>query len=122
MEGILRFLRGYLRVRIWGGSPERFLNLCACRGIYLWDIRRCEEFYDLYMDLKSFYKLRPIARKTGVKTAILERIGLHDFSGGKRYPHRHSAEQSGYHGAGKGDPAQFSRCHLDVDEACGNRP
>lgn len=79
MEKALRFLRGYLHVRIWGYSPERFLNLCAARGIYLWDIRRSEEYYDLYMDLKSFYMLRPIARKTGVKAVILERIGLPFF-------------------------------------------
>lgn len=79
MEKALRFLRGYLHVRIWGYSPERFLNLCAGRGIYLWDIRRSEEYYDLYMDLKSFYMLRPIARKTGVKVVILERIGLPFF-------------------------------------------
>ncbi len=79
MEKALRFLRGYLRVRIWGCSPERFLNLCAGRGIYLWDIRRNAEYCDLYMDLKSFYLLRPIARKTGVKVVILERIGLPFF-------------------------------------------
>lgn len=79
MEKALRFLRGYLHVRIWGFSPERFLNLCAGRGIFLWDIRRSAEYYDLYMDLESFYKLRPIARKTGVKVVILERIGLPFF-------------------------------------------
>ena len=79
MEKALRFLRGYLHVRIWGFSPERFMNLCAGKGIFLWDIRRSAEYYDLYMDLQSFYKLRPIARKTGVKVVILERIGLPFF-------------------------------------------
>lgn len=79
MEQLLRFLKGYLRVRVWGFSPERFMNLCARKGIYLWNVRRNAEDIELFMELKAFFKLRPIAKKTGVRVAVLERIGLPFF-------------------------------------------
>lgn len=41
MLGILQFLKGYVRMKIWGVSPERFLNLCSNKNLLLWDI--CKE-------------------------------------------------------------------------------
>lgn len=74
-----RFLKGYLRIRITGGSPERFLNLCVGRRINLWDVQRRNDTFELNLRLKDFYLLRPLARKTGVRVAILERTGLPFF-------------------------------------------
>ena len=36
---ILNNLAGYLRIRVEGYSPERFLNLCCYHGIFLWNLR-----------------------------------------------------------------------------------
>lgn len=76
MIGILQYCRGYLRIRVRGFSPERFMNLCSNRDILLWNITREDGVYDMNISLRSFYKLRPIARKTGTRVAILERYGL----------------------------------------------
>ncbi len=76
MVGILQFLKGYVRVKIWGVSPERFLNLCSNKNILLWDICKDGDVYTMCISLRAFLQLRPIARKTGVRVVILQRYGL----------------------------------------------
>mgnify|MGYP001059900346 FL=1 len=76
MIKFLKYIRGYLRIRLWGFSPERFMNLCSNRGILLWDIVREGESYYMCISLDGFRELKPILKKTGTRVAILERYGL----------------------------------------------
>lgn len=76
MVKVLKYLRGYVRIKVWGFSPERFLNLCSNHEILLWDISREENIYYMSISLKSFYKLSSICRKTGTRVVILQRYGL----------------------------------------------
>lgn len=76
MVKFLKYIRGYLRIRVWGFSPERFMNLCSNKGILLWDIVREGESYYMYISLKGFWELKPIAKKTGTRVAVLDRYGL----------------------------------------------
>jgi len=79
MIKLLKYLRGYVRIRVWGFSPERFMNLCSNRGILLWDIVREGDTYYMCINLRGFWELRPIAKKTGTRVAVLERYGLPFF-------------------------------------------
>ena len=79
MIEFLKYLKGYLRIRVWGFSPERFMNLCSNKGILLWDIVREGDVYYMCINLKGFWALRPIVRKTGTRVAVLERYGLPFF-------------------------------------------
>lgn len=79
MIAFLKFLRGYLRIKVWGFSPERFLNLCSNKGILLWDIEGRGDFYEMCISLKNFYRLRPVVKKTGTRVVILQRYGLPFF-------------------------------------------
>ena len=79
MIELLKYLKGYLRIRVWGFSPERFMNLCSNKGILLWDIVKDGEVYSMCINLKGFRALRPIVKKTGTRVAILERYGLPFF-------------------------------------------
>jgi len=79
MIEFLKYLRGYLRIRVAGFSPERFMNLCSNKGILLWDIVREGDVYYMNINLKGFKSLRSIVRKTGTRVAILERYGLPFF-------------------------------------------
>ncbi len=79
MIRFLKYMKGYLRVRVWGFSPERFMNLCSNKGILLWDIVREGDVYYMNITLKGFWEIRPIAKKTGARVAILERYGLPFF-------------------------------------------
>ncbi len=76
MISFFRYLNGYLQIRIWGKSPERFLNLCAAKNILLWDICNYHEYYDMYISISGFKKMRDIVRKTKTKVVIQKRIGL----------------------------------------------
>ena len=76
MELLMHFLKGYVRIWVYGYSPERFLNLCANRGIFLWDIEKQEEGYILCLHKKAFFALKPIVKKTGTRVRVLHRYGL----------------------------------------------
>ncbi len=76
MLDIIKYLRGYLRIRVSGFSPERFMNLCSNKDILLWDIVQEGDSYCMCISLQSVYKLKSIARKTRTKVVILERCGL----------------------------------------------
>ncbi len=52
------------------------MNLCSNHGILLWEIHRLENGYEMKIGLADFWKLRPIARKTGTRAVVLERYGL----------------------------------------------
>lgn len=79
MVEFLKYVRGYLRIRVSGFSPERFMNLCSNKGILLWKIEREGDVYYMNIHLDGFRALRPIVRKTGTKVAVLERCGLPFF-------------------------------------------
>lgn len=76
---IMRYLKGYLRVRITGYSPERFLNLCSNKGIYLWGLTPKDNCYEMYMKIQDFRKLKSILKKTGTRISITERLGFPFF-------------------------------------------
>ena len=79
MQRILRFLRGYVKIRIKGYSPERFLNLCSHHQIDIWGLQPCKNSYEMYVKLKDFRKIRPIVRKTRTKVVLVERFGMPFF-------------------------------------------
>lgn len=79
MIKFLKYMKGYLRIRVWGFSPERFMNLCSNKGILLWDISREGDVYCMNITLRGFWELRPIVKKTGTRVAVLDRYGLPFF-------------------------------------------
>lgn len=76
MIRILKFLRGYVQIKVWGFAPERFLNLCGNKNILLWDIKRDGEIYYMCISLAGFRQLKGIARKTRTRVVIQKRYGL----------------------------------------------
>lgn len=73
---ILRYMKGYVRIRITGYSPERFLNLCKYKNIPVWGLLPGRNFYDMNITIAGMKKLKPILRKTGTNLRIIEKIGL----------------------------------------------
>lgn len=76
MLQVIRYLKGYLSIKVWGFSAERFINLCGNRSIMLWDIKNHGDYYTMCISLKSFYQLKSITRKTGTRVVITGRYGL----------------------------------------------
>lgn len=79
MNELLRLFRGYVFIRLSGDCPERFINLCGNKGIFLWNIRREQDCCLMYMRLVDFWRIRPMARKTGTRAVVLKRYGLPFF-------------------------------------------
>lgn len=72
---ILRFLRGYVRFTVTGRFPERFLNITSSRGIRLWDVSRGADF-SACMYMSDYLRIRPIARRAGVRLRVTKKGGL----------------------------------------------
>lgn len=79
MVGIIRYFKGYVKIRVSGFSPERFMNLCGNHGILLWNVKRDRKEYTMFIHLSDIWELRPIARKTGTRVVVLKRYGLPFF-------------------------------------------
>ena len=73
------YFQGYLKIKISGYSPERFLNLCKHKEIEMWGLEAKSDTYEMYMTVKGFRKLKPILRKTRTRITILERYGVPFF-------------------------------------------
>lgn len=79
MLQFIQYLKGYVCIRVWGYSPERFMNLCSNHDIFLWKIENCGEYYTMCITVQGFRRLQSIVRKTGTKVAIQKRYGLPFF-------------------------------------------
>lgn len=79
MQSIIRYAQGYVKIRVEGYSPERFLNLCRHHHIYIWGLTPCQNAYEMYMSLGGFRKIRPIVRKTHTRILLVDRVGLPFF-------------------------------------------
>ena len=74
-----RWLGGYVRIRLRGYSPERFLNLCRARNIEIWELKSSGLSYEMNVSIRDFWKLKPLRKKARAHVEILERHGLPFF-------------------------------------------
>ncbi len=59
-----------------GGFPARFLNLAAEQHIPLWDVRREDTSLWCRADAVDYRRLRPVARRAGVRMRIRKKQGI----------------------------------------------
>lgn len=76
MIHLIRWLKGYVKIKLWGYSPERFMNLCTNSGILLWNVKGFGEYYEMYMSVSDFFSIQKIVRKTKTRVAVIKRCGL----------------------------------------------
>ncbi len=79
MLKLIQYLKGYVIIKVWGFSPERFMNLCSNHQLFLWDIINFGDYYTMCISIKDFYKLKTITKKTGTRVVIQKRCGLPFF-------------------------------------------
>ena len=71
------YLRGYVIIIVEGFFLEKFINICARRGIRLWDVRlQAERRVTAKTGISGFRLIRPVARKTGCRVRLLKKRGL----------------------------------------------
>ena len=69
-------LRGYVTIVVTGFSVERFINMAAHKGVYLWDVAYTSAGVRMNVSIKGFRQLKECGRKTNCKFKILERNGV----------------------------------------------
>lgn len=73
---IMSFLTGYVRIIVKGDAPEKFVNMAASRGLYLWDVGKPEGGgISLKTRVSAVRPLRHIARRTKCRFYIESRHG-----------------------------------------------
>lgn len=82
---LIRFLKGYVRIRVEGYSPERFLNMCSYHNLLIWGLQPSGNGYEMYMSIDDFRKLKPLAGKTHTKVKLAGRCGFPFFVQRYRY-------------------------------------
>ena len=75
----IQYIRGYVTIRVWGYSVERFLNLCGNHNILVWNIVDHGEYNTMNISVKGYFALKPILKKTGTRASVLKRYGLPFF-------------------------------------------
>lgn len=84
---VIRFLEGYLVIRVDGLFTERFINICTRRNLEIWDIQKLgTDRISASVSINSFKKLRPVCKRTKTRAKIISRHGLPFFL--KRISHR----------------------------------
>ncbi|MCM1154630.1 MAG: sporulation protein YqfD [Roseburia sp.] len=75
----MQYIKGYVSIKVWGYSTERFLNLCGNHDILVWDIENHGDHYTMKVSVKGFFALKTLLRKTGTRASVLQRYGLPFF-------------------------------------------
>ncbi len=71
------YLQGYVIIIVDGYFIEKFINICAKRRMFLWDVRiQRRQLATMRMGIKAFKQIRPVAKKTGCKVRLLNKRGL----------------------------------------------
>lgn len=70
------YFQGYVIINVNGYFIEKFINLCANKGIYLWDIKRNKHNnMTLRVSINGFKMLKGIAHKTRCNVTIVKKVG-----------------------------------------------
>lgn len=74
---LIKYLLGYINIKVEGYFVEKFINKCTKENIFFWNVKR-ENSTIAYMNvgISDFKKLCKIAKTAKCKTKILEKKGL----------------------------------------------
>ncbi|MDR7867257.1 MAG: sporulation protein YqfD [Sporomusaceae bacterium] len=73
---LTNYLHGTVRVKISGAIPERFINLCLARGIFLWGIAKHNDDVYASLRLSDFFRIRPLARRSQSRVEAVGHAGF----------------------------------------------
>lgn len=85
MQAIINFLRGSVLFTVTGAFPERFLNLCAQRGVGFWDLEWLDEHsLRLRVARGDAKRVGELAEKVMCEASAQRRAGVPFFLAGFR--------------------------------------
>lgn len=63
MQDWSHYGKGYVRIKAYTQSPERFLNLCAYHKIKVWNLVNKNDIYEMNLSIQDFFRLKSICKK-----------------------------------------------------------
>lgn len=78
-EKFIDYLKGYIVLFGKGGFPERFINLCSSNKVDIRNVKMYKDTITAECGIKSYGKIRKIAKKSGTKVRIVSKHGLPFF-------------------------------------------
>lgn len=78
MVSFLRFIFGYVKIKIIGDNPELFVNHLISKNISVWNIKSIDNVFTMCVSVKDYLKIRSIRQDIllSYSTRILEKCGL----------------------------------------------
>lgn len=76
LQRFLSFIFGYVSFTARSGFGERFINLCRLNNIPLQNLKSRNSVLYAQTDIESYKKIRPVAKKSGMKVKISKKHGL----------------------------------------------
>ena len=77
IKKIINYTRGSVRVSIYGGFVERFLNICSQSDIRFWGVKRHgPDHIEASMPIEDYKRVRYAARRTACKLKIIQKKGV----------------------------------------------
>lgn len=73
---IINFFKGYVKILIVGKHAERFINLCAKRNIYIWNIKRTKDGFEAFVSVVAYKLIDDIAVSSDTEVTELKRGGF----------------------------------------------
>ena len=78
MQDWSHYGKGYVRIKAYTQSPERFLNLCAYHKIKVWNLVNKNDIYEMNLSIQDF-SIKKHLQKTGTRIQITGKYGLPFF-------------------------------------------
>ena len=78
MIRIYRFVKGYLKIKVFGEKPEIIINLCMNEGLSIWGVERKGDCIILTILSEDYLKLFSLRKSLTVKpkSRIISKCGL----------------------------------------------
>ncbi len=78
MIGLLRYLFGFVDVKVYGETPERLINTCIARGIRIWNVSHYEKFVLFSIMMRDYKIIRLLRKETdkNIKVKLIRKYGL----------------------------------------------
>lgn len=76
---MLNQIEGIITVRLWGKKGEKVLNMALTRGIYIWELKRRENFLEFKIRRSACEALDNIVKENNYKMEIISEKGLPFF-------------------------------------------
>lgn len=74
---IINFFKGYVKISISGKHTERFINICAKKNIYIWNIKRKGPLLlEAFISIAAFKMVEDIAISSETEIKELKRGGM----------------------------------------------